>query len=103
MSQTLAPGQTVPADSPARRPRLVVVSSVGIAQILAWGSSYYLPAVLAGSIARDTGWPLAWVVGALSIGLLVSGLVSPGVGRIIDRRGGRPVLATSAVLLALGL
>jgi MFS family permease len=39
----------------------------------------------------------------LSIGLLVSGLVSPRVGRIIERHGGRPVLATSAVLLVVGL
>ncbi|MDN3564154.1 MFS transporter [Paeniroseomonas aquatica] len=74
-----------------------------MAQVLAWGSSYYLPAVLAGPVVDDTGWPLAWVVGALSIGLLVSGLVSPRIGHIIERRGGRPVLAASAVLLAVGL
>ena len=36
---------------------------LGLTQILAWGSSYYLPAVLAGPIARDTGWSLPWVVG----------------------------------------
>jgi MFS family permease len=82
---------------------MVVVSAIGMAQILAWGSSYYLPAVLAGPIAADTGWPLAWVVGALSIGLLVSGLVSPRIGHVIERRGGRPVLAASAILLGIGL
>jgi MFS family permease len=102
MSQTAAKGVT-PVDPAASRPRLVVVSAVGVAQILAWGSSYYLLAVLAGPIAANTGWPLAWVVGALSIGLLVSDLVSPRVGHIIERHGGRPVLATSAVLLAVGL
>ena len=72
-------------------------------QILAWGSSYYLPAVLAKPIAADTGWPLPWVVGGLSLGLLVAGLVSPRVGRAIERRGGRPVLALASVLLAAGL
>jgi MFS family permease len=80
-----------------------VVSALGIAQILAWGSSYYLPAVLAAPIAAETGWPLGWVIGGLSLGLLVAGLVSPHVGRRIHARGGRMVLAASAVLLALGL
>ena len=83
-------------------PRLVV-SALGIAQILAWGSSYYLPAVLAAPIAAETGWPIAWVIGGLSLGLLVAGLVSPMVGRRIHAQGGRTVLAASAILLAAGL
>jgi MFS family permease len=83
--------------------RTVVVTVLGLMQILAWGSSYYLLAVLAPTIAADTGWPLPWIVGGLSLGLMMAGLVSPRVGRAIDRHGGRPVLAASAVLLALGL
>jgi MFS family permease len=81
----------------------VIISVLGVTQILAWGSSYYLLAVLAKPIAGDTGWPLAWVVGGLSLGLLVAGIVSPRVGDGIQRLGGRLVLATSAVFLALGL
>ncbi|MDN3570030.1 MFS transporter [Methylobacterium longum] len=72
-------------------------------QILAWGSTYYLPAVLAEPIARDTGWPLAWIVGGLSVGLLVAALASPRVGAVIQARGGRPVLALAALVLAAGL
>lgn len=80
-----------------------VISALGVIQILAWGSSYYLPAVLAEPIARETGWPLAWIVGGLSVGLLVAAAVSPRVGTAIQRRGGRPVLALAALLLAFGL
>jgi predicted MFS family arabinose efflux permease len=87
----------------ARPRRHVVITALGSAQILAWGSSYYLPAVLAKPIATATGWPLTWIVGGLSIGLLVAGLVSPRVGDTIERHGGRPVLAASSGLLALGL
>lgn len=83
--------------------RTLVVCALGVTQILAWGSSYYLPAVLAKPIAADTGWSLAWVVGGLSIGLLTSGLVSPVVGRRIEAHGGRPTLIASALLLPCGL
>ena len=79
--------------------RGLVISALGVVQILAWGSSYYLLAVLAQPIASDTGWPLAWVVGGLSLGLLVAGIVSPRVGDGIQHLGGRLVLATSAVFL----
>jgi hypothetical protein len=50
--------------------RHAIISALGVTQILAWGSSYYLPAVLAAPIARDTGWPLSWIVGGLWFGLL---------------------------------
>ena len=83
--------------------RRVVIVVLGIGQVLVWGSSYYLPAVLAKPIADATGWPLSWVIGGLSLGLLVSGLVSPKVGDLIERHGGRPVLMGSAALMAVGL
>jgi predicted MFS family arabinose efflux permease len=102
MSQIERPA-SAHAPDPISRPRLVVVASIGVAQILAWGASYYLPAVFAKPVADATGWPLAWVVGGLSIGLLVSGLISPAVGHLIDRLGGRPILASSAILLGAGL
>ena len=80
-----------------------IIGALGIAQILGYGASFYLPAILARPIAADTGWPFAWVIGGLSLGLLVAGLSSRCIGHLIDRHGGRPVLAASAVLLALGL
>jgi predicted MFS family arabinose efflux permease len=76
---------------------------IGLTQILAWGSTFYLPAVLATPIAHDSGWPLGGVVAGLSWGLLVAGFSAPRAGRLIDRFGGRPVLAASSLLLAAGL
>ena len=80
-----------------------LITVLGVGQIFAWGSSYYLLAVLAQPMSADTGWPITWVVGGVSLGLLVAGLVSPRVGRLIQHRGGRPVLAAGAILLAIGL
>jgi len=81
----------------------LTVPLLGIAQIISWGSSYYLLAVLATPIATETGWPFAWVVGGGSVGLLVSGVVAPFVGRMIDRSGGRPTMAAGSVLIGAGL
>src|SRR4051794_33688464 len=90
------------ASSNAVRGRGLVITVLGVTQILAWGSTFYLPAVLASPIATETGWPLTWVVGGLSLGLLLAGLISPYVGLMIERHGGRPVLMASAVLFAVG-
>ncbi|MEE7501971.1 MFS transporter [Methylobacterium mesophilicum] len=88
--------------APATR-RWPVIAALGVVEILAWGSSFYLPAVMAAPIAESTGWPLGWVVGGLAFGLLVAALASPHVGAAIHRRGGRPILALAALLLAAGL
>ena len=83
--------------------RPVIVTVLGSAQIIAYGTTYYLLTVLAPHITTETGWPSGWIFGSFTIALLVSGLVSPRVGRVIDRFGGRPVLVSSAVFLAAGL
>lgn len=80
-----------------------ILGALGITQIFAWGTSYYLLTVLAAPIANDTGWPLTLIVGGFSLGLLISGLASPTVGRLILLRGGRNVLAMGAVIMAAGL
>ncbi|MGH6727142.1 MAG: MFS transporter [Pseudolabrys sp.] len=83
--------------------RRIVIAALGIAQILAWGTSFYFPAVFAGPIVADTRWTLGWVVGGTSLGLLVAGLISPQVGRVIETHGGRPVLLASSLFYAAGL
>ncbi|MFM1991397.1 MAG: hypothetical protein RJA99_4354 [Pseudomonadota bacterium] len=83
--------------------RLGTVAALGTAQTLAWGSSYYLPAVLAVPMARDLGIPTPTVFAAFSWALVVSAFVGPRAGRTIDRWGGRPVLVATNLLFALGL
>ena len=83
--------------------RRLVITALGISQILCWGTSFYFPAVFAEPIVSATGWSLRYVVGGTSLGLLVAGLVSPQVGKLIDRHGGRPVLLASSLFYAGGL
>jgi predicted MFS family arabinose efflux permease len=83
--------------------RWLVVAGLGTSQTLAWASSYYLIAILAPSMARDTASSITAVFTAFSASLLISALLGPRVGRTIDRFGGREVLAVSNVIFAAGL
>jgi hypothetical protein len=76
---------------------------LGATQIIAWGTIFYSPVLTAPLIVAETGWPLSFVMGGFSLGLLVAGLVSPFVGRSIDRYGGHGVMASGALVSAFGL
>jgi predicted MFS family arabinose efflux permease len=80
-----------------------VVLALGVAQTLAWASSYYLPAVLVAPMARDLGVSQPTIFAAFSVALLVSAMLGPQAGHAIDRYGGRPVLVGSNILFAVGL
>ena len=99
----MVPLNPAPETRSPGRSRAVVVTVLGVAQTLAWASSYYLPAILADPIAASVGVPRTWVFGAFSGALLIAAFAGPAVGRIIDRRGGRGVLALSNIVLACGL
>lgn len=86
-----------------RSSRATVVAALGATQTLAWGSSYYLPAILGAPIATALGLPTSLFFGVFSVALLLSAALGPAVGKIIDRHGGRGVLAASNLMLALGL
>ncbi|MDI1342085.1 MFS transporter [Polaromonas sp.] len=83
--------------------RSATVASLGVAQTLAWASSYYLPAMLATSMARDLGISTATVFLGFSLALVVSALLGPFAGKTIDRYGGRPVLVATSFIFAAGL
>jgi MFS family permease len=79
------------------------VALLGLSQTLSWGSSFYLPAVLAHPMATDLGLPPPMVYLAFSLALVVSAAVGPAAGRAIDKAGGRPVLMGCNGIFALGL
>src|SRR5262245_42310518 len=67
------------------------VSVLGVTQIIAWGTIFYSPVLIAPLIAAEHGWSLSFAMSGLSLGLLIAGLVAPFVGRSIDRYGGHVV------------
>ncbi|MFN3514017.1 MAG: MFS transporter [Phenylobacterium sp.] len=80
--------------------RIVLV--LGVGQIFAFGSSFYLLGVLGDPIARDLGLPPAFVFSLMSAALLMSGLLARRAGRWIQTYGGKPVLLASNLVFAGG-
>jgi len=85
------------------RPRWLVASGVGLAQLLAFGTTYYLLTVLGRPMHEDTGWPLTFVYGGMSVGMLAGAVFAPRIGRWIRSHGGKPALSLSSLLFATGL
>jgi MFS family permease len=96
--------QKIPSQRPSRvDPMVVAVNALGITQITAWGTSYYCLGVLAKPIVAETGWPMTTVFLGFSVALLVMGLISTSVGRLIDRFGARAVMAVGTIIVSAGL
>lgn len=54
-------------------------------------------------LVEEFGWDRGLAAGAFSFGFLVSAILSPIVGRVVDRYGPRVVIETGVLLLAAGL
>lgn len=85
--------------SPARK----TIGILAFTQIASWGSLYYAFAVLAPAIQRELGMSAETAFAAFSWSLLVAGVAATPVGALVDRHGGRWVMAGGSVGSAVGL
>ncbi|MDB5511159.1 MAG: transporter [Enterovirga sp.] len=80
-----------------------VIGTLASTQLLAWGTTFYLPAVLAADMAAATGLAVDAVFGGLSLMLLVGALAAPVAGRILDRNPARSWMVLGSILIGIGL
>ncbi len=59
------------------RRRSAVVWSLGVTQVIGYGTLYYSFSIRAPEMAQDFNWPLEWIFGAFSASLLAGGLAAP--------------------------
>jgi hypothetical protein len=81
-----------------KAPLPLLVSGLGIAQIVSWGSLYYPISVLGESMQRDIGVSSTVLFAAFTLSLLISGLAAPMVGRLMEVHGARTVLCAGSLL-----
>jgi predicted MFS family arabinose efflux permease len=80
-----------------------LIAILAVTQIASWGSLYYAFSIVAPAIAHDLALSNALVYGAFSWSLLVAGVASAPTGMLLDRLGGRPVMAAGSVACGTGL
>jgi MFS family permease len=93
----------VSAPGPLGTSTRVAVVSLATTQLIGWGSTYYLPAVLVVPLGRDLGLSRELVFAGVTIMLLAGAVAAPRAGLFMDRRGVRGLLAAGSVLMALAL
>ncbi|AJQ92433.1 MFS transporter [Gynuella sunshinyii] len=80
-----------------------LVLTLGLIQLVCWGISFYLPAVLGPAMAAELAVSSNQIYAGSSVALLVMGIVSLPIGRLIDQHGGRRIMTSGVLLLAFGL
>jgi hypothetical protein len=97
------PTDTTTSPSTTGRPALLVVAGLGATQIIGWGTSFSPLAIYGVAIADELGMARETVFGGVTLMLLVSAMLAPRVGRIVDYRGARPVMVVGSAIAALAM
>src|SRR4051812_34293825 len=85
------------------RSSAVIVPAMGLGQVIAFASSFYLMGALGDPIARDLHLPAGLVFGLVSLSPAAPAFTAPPGARRIDEKGGKAVLLASNLVFALGL
>ena len=80
------------AARPRRSHPWVMVWTMAVAQVISWGTLFYAFSLFVIPMQASLGWSRPLLNGALSLGLLSTGVVAFPVGAWIDRHGGRSVM-----------
>jgi MFS family permease len=91
------------APAPSLRRLWPAIAGLGLTQLIGWGATFTALSVLGVPIGRDLGLPREAVFGGVSVMLLVSAVLAPGIGRRIDREGAREVMLAGTLIGAFAL
>jgi predicted MFS family arabinose efflux permease len=79
------------------------VVALGVTQMTAWGTTYYLPAVLSEQLKRDLGLTPSLIFSGIAIMMITSAVLAWPMGRLMDRNGAGQSMPAGSLFLALGL
>lgn len=92
--------------SDSRLPPISQAASVwlfGLTQIIGYGTAYYSFATLADGMTEDFGATRAQMFGIFSLALVLSGLISPQAGKLMDRYGAASLMAPGSLVAGVSM
>jgi MFS family permease len=88
------------ARSPAS---LKAVVGLGTTQVIGWGTSFSTLTVFGSTIGDELGLPRVVVFAGITLQLLVAALLSPHVGKLVDRLGARNIMVVGSFVAATAM
>jgi hypothetical protein len=82
---------------------LTAVGGLGITQIIGWGTTFSSLTIFGTTIGVDLNFSREVVFGGITMMLLVSALLAPRVGRLVDSKGARPIMIAGSATAALAM
>jgi MFS family permease len=89
--------------SPDKKAPALAIWSLGLTQIVGYGTLFYSFSVLAPSMALEFSLPQQWVFAALSAALFLGSLFAPIAGRWADRFGAGRLMTGGSLAASLAL
>lgn len=86
-----------------RRLMLTAVGGLGVTQIIGWGTTFSSLTIFGSTIGVDLKLSREVVFGGITMMLLVSALLAPRVGRLVDSKGARPIMIAGSATAALAM
>jgi MFS family permease len=80
-----------------------VVGVCFVAAVFTWGFGVFGASVYLAEVTKGQGWSVSLVAGAITVFYLSAALSLPLIGAGFDRWGARPMVASGALALALGI
>jgi len=79
------------------------VLGLGITTTIGYGTLFYSFTIMSLEFETTFGWSKSFIFGIFSIGLLLGGLITPYIGKKLDKYGARIIMSIGSILAATGM
>ncbi len=88
---------------PSKRTILTAIGGLGVTQIIGWGTTFSSLTIFGTTIGSELNIARETVFAGITMMLLTSALIAPRMGRLVDKKGARPIMMAGSVIAAVSM